>query len=161
MKGRPKTLYFSQLLNFKSNGQFKTFDISTLRRNLRNAYKIVAKGRPLFSFRMHNLRRISILLLLFSTGNLSGFNLKKLAINGNDFFSTTVLKELDENGITESPSPKPKVVKLNLKQGFVLNQIIEVYSLKGSSNELCTNHSKQFGLALRNLEAWALKSTLH
>lgn len=111
---------------------------------------------------MHNLTRISILLLLFSTGKLSGFNVKNiLAINGNDFFSTAVLKELDENGITESPSPKQKVVKLNLKQGFVLNQIIEVYSLKGSSNELCTNHSKQFGLALRNLEAWALKSTLH
>lgn len=110
---------------------------------------------------MHILRPISILLLLFSIDNLSGFKVQKHAINGNDFFSTTLLKELDENGITESPSPKEKVVKLNLKQRFALNQIIEVYSLKGSSNELCTNHSKQFGVALRNLEAWALKSTLH
>lgn len=108
---------------------------------------------------MHNFRRISILLLLFSSGNLSGLKVKKHAINGNDFFSTTLLRDLDENGITETP--KQEVVKLNLKQGFTLNQIIEVYSLKGSSNQLCTNHSKQFGLALRNLEAWALKSTLH
>lgn len=51
-----------------------------------------------------------------------------------------------------------KMVKLNLKQGLTMNQILDVYALKDSPNELCRNHSNEFGLGMRAFEPWALKS---
>ncbi|XP_050298077.1 nose resistant to fluoxetine protein 6-like [Anthonomus grandis grandis] len=50
-----------------------------------------------------------------------------------------------------------KPVKLNLKQGLTMNQILDVYALKNSKNNLCRNHSYEFAAALRAFEPWALK----
>lgn len=54
--------------------------------------------------------------------------------------------------------PKRKMVKLNMKQGLTINQILDVYSLKNAGDELCRNHSLEFGDGLRSFEPWALKS---
>lgn len=51
-----------------------------------------------------------------------------------------------------------KPVKLTMKQGLIMNQIIGTYALENAENELCRNHTKEFKLGLRTFEPWALKS---
>lgn len=60
--------------------------------------------------------------------------------------------------LTKQSKSERKMAKLNLKQGLTMNQILDVYALKDSPNELCRNHSNEFGLGMRAFEPWALKS---
>ncbi|KAF7284842.1 hypothetical protein GWI33_021485 [Rhynchophorus ferrugineus] len=46
--------------------------------------------------------------------------------------------------------------KLNSRQGLLMNQILEAYSLTTAKNDLCRNHSNEFRRALRRFEPWAL-----
>ncbi|ENN80615.1 hypothetical protein YQE_01310, partial [Dendroctonus ponderosae] len=48
--------------------------------------------------------------------------------------------------------------KLNLKQSLAMNQVVNFYTLKEASSELCRNHSMEFSAGLRSFEPWALKS---
>uniref|UniRef100_A0AAR5NZH7 Nose resistant-to-fluoxetine protein N-terminal domain-containing protein n=1 Tax=Dendroctonus ponderosae TaxID=77166 RepID=A0AAR5NZH7_DENPD len=47
--------------------------------------------------------------------------------------------------------------KLNLKQSLAMNQVVNFYTLKEASSELCRNHSMEFSAGLRSFEPWALK----
>ncbi|XP_050298552.1 nose resistant to fluoxetine protein 6-like [Anthonomus grandis grandis] len=44
-----------------------------------------------------------------------------------------------------------------MKQGLILNQILNTYGLSDVSSNMCRNHIDEFKLALRALEPWALK----
>ncbi|KAJ8971659.1 hypothetical protein NQ314_000582 [Rhamnusium bicolor] len=50
-----------------------------------------------------------------------------------------------------------KYVKLTMKQGLIMNQVISTYALADIKNSLCKNHSEEFKLGLRALEPWALQ----
>ncbi|KAK9730276.1 hypothetical protein QE152_g15331 [Popillia japonica] len=59
----------------------------------------------------------------------------------------------------DSSSVKKKLqVKLNSRQGLIMNQILSIYALDHVENELCLNHSLELKDALRSFEPWALKS---
>lgn len=60
---------------------------------------------------------------------------------------------IDDKNITEK-----KRIKLNMKQGLMMNQVLSFYTLTETENELCKNQSKEFSDGLRNFEPWALKS---
>lgn len=53
-----------------------------------------------------------------------------------------------------------KAVKLTMKQGLIMNQIIATYALTDVKQSLCFNHTEEFKLGLRALEPWALQSML-
>ncbi|XP_066146785.1 nose resistant to fluoxetine protein 6-like [Euwallacea fornicatus] len=55
------------------------------------------------------------------------------------------------------PETAKTAVKLNLKQNLLMNQVVEIYTLKDALGEPCRNHSQELAMALRNLEEWALK----
>ncbi|KAJ8920095.1 hypothetical protein NQ315_011750, partial [Exocentrus adspersus] len=48
-------------------------------------------------------------------------------------------------------------VKLTMKQGLLINQILSVYALDNAENDLCRNHTKRFKIGLRAFEPWALQ----
>ncbi|KAJ8977936.1 hypothetical protein NQ317_017404 [Molorchus minor] len=58
---------------------------------------------------------------------------------------------------TNRKDVKRKSVKLTMKQGLLMNQILSVYALENAQNEACRNHTKEFKNDLRTLEPWALK----
>ncbi|KAJ8919427.1 hypothetical protein NQ315_016523 [Exocentrus adspersus] len=57
----------------------------------------------------------------------------------------------------EFPSKQRKPVKLTMKQGLTMNQVIATYALTDVKNDLCKNHTEEFKLGLRALEPWALQ----
>ncbi|EFA01530.2 Nose resistant to fluoxetine protein 6-like Protein [Tribolium castaneum] len=59
----------------------------------------------------------------------------------------------ESNGSEKSRQP----VKLNMKQGLLMNQLLAMYTLGEESNQLCKEHSKELNVGLRALEPWALK----
>lgn len=71
-----------------------------------------------------------------------------------------------ENNITEAETGKlnnpemteRQLVKLNMKQGVLMNQVLGVYTFKDGTNQLCKNHSQEFATGLRAFEPWALRS---
>ncbi|KAG5898778.1 hypothetical protein JTB14_010988 [Gonioctena quinquepunctata] len=50
-----------------------------------------------------------------------------------------------------------KSVKLTMRQGLLMNQILGVYALENIRNGLCANHTKEFKNGLRAFEPWALQ----
>ncbi|XP_050297772.1 O-acyltransferase like protein-like isoform X2 [Anthonomus grandis grandis] len=58
---------------------------------------------------------------------------------------------------TEIKKKIRKPVKLNMKQGLIMNQILNTYGLSEVNNTLCRDHINEFKLGLRALEPWALK----
>ena len=71
-------------------------------------------------------------------------------------------ENVTENSVTENPDDAETItrrpVKLNMRQGLLMNQVVAVYALGEESNQLCKNHSKELNIGLRALEPWALKS---
>lgn len=51
-----------------------------------------------------------------------------------------------------------KSVKLSIKQGLLMNQVLNVYGLDSAKDKLCRKHIKEFRDGLRALEPWALQS---
>lgn len=49
-------------------------------------------------------------------------------------------------------------IKLNMKQGLTMNQVLSFYALTEAENELCRNDSTVFADGLRNFDTWALQS---
>lgn len=66
--------------------------------------------------------------------------------------STAAPAQGDKNSI------KRENVKLNMKQGLIMNQVLDVYALVDSKNVLCKNQSLEFKAAMRAFQPWALKS---
>ncbi|KAJ3658758.1 hypothetical protein Zmor_010479 [Zophobas morio] len=70
-------------------------------------------------------------------------------------------ENVTENSVTENPDDAETItrrpVKLNMRQGLLMNQVVAVYALGEESNQLCKNHSKELNIGLRALEPWALK----
>lgn len=71
------------------------------------------------------------------------------------------------NGLVDEPDhtvsekniyQKREPVKLNMKQGLVMNQVIALYILDKAEDRMCKNHSIEFRNGLRAFEPWALKS---
>lgn len=58
----------------------------------------------------------------------------------------------------ETNETKPEPVKLTVKQGITMNQILSVYALSDASDQRCKNHSSEFANGLRAFRPWALKS---
>ncbi|XP_017786446.1 PREDICTED: nose resistant to fluoxetine protein 6-like [Nicrophorus vespilloides] len=48
-------------------------------------------------------------------------------------------------------------MKLNTKQGIVMQQVLQVYALTDSKNDTCKKHSKEFQTALKSFQPWALQ----
>jgi hypothetical protein len=48
-------------------------------------------------------------------------------------------------------------VKLTMRQGLIMNQVIATYALT-ARDSLCRNQSEEFKKGLRSLESWALQS---
>lgn len=53
---------------------------------------------------------------------------------------------------------KKKPIKLTMRQGLLMNQVVAFYALENAENQLCKNHSKEFKSGLRAFEPWALQS---
>lgn len=64
-------------------------------------------------------------------------------------------EEIAENELQEKIR---KPVKLNMKQGLIMNQVLNTYALNDVNNSLCRDHINEFKLGLRALEPWAVKS---
>ncbi|XP_018562804.1 O-acyltransferase like protein-like [Anoplophora glabripennis] len=62
----------------------------------------------------------------------------------------------NENDSETSRKPR-KPVKLTMKQGLTMNQVIATYALSDVKNALCKNHTEEFKRGLRALEPWALQ----
>ncbi|XP_066252625.1 nose resistant to fluoxetine protein 6-like [Euwallacea similis] len=88
---------------------------------------------------MHNLSDISILVVLF--------------LSSGSFCCLT--KEHEAERVP--PETSETAVKLNLKQNLLMNQVVEIYTLKDAIGASCRNHSQELAIALRNLEEWAIK----
>lgn len=54
---------------------------------------------------------------------------------------------------------KSKIVKLTMKQGLLMNQVLATYALNNVENSVCKNHTQMFKDGLRTFEPWALNST--
>ncbi|XP_044255130.1 nose resistant to fluoxetine protein 6-like [Tribolium madens] len=50
-----------------------------------------------------------------------------------------------------------KPVKLTMKQGLVMNQVIGTYTLNDPQDPLCRKHSEEYRIGLRAMESWALQ----
>ncbi|XP_066146424.1 O-acyltransferase like protein-like isoform X1 [Euwallacea fornicatus] len=61
------------------------------------------------------------------------------------------------NGSKSPANTTRKPVKLNSKQGFIMNQILSTYGLNDVNNSLCKAHINEFKVGLRALEPWALR----
>ena len=53
---------------------------------------------------------------------------------------------------------KKGAVKLTMKQGLIMNQIIATYALNAPRDLLCKRQVEDFKNGLRSLEPWALRS---
>ncbi|KAJ8945120.1 hypothetical protein NQ318_001585 [Aromia moschata] len=62
----------------------------------------------------------------------------------------------DQNIVEIEEDRKP--IKLSMKQGLLMNQVLAVYALENVQNELCKNHTKEFKRGLRVFEPWALQN---
>lgn len=51
-----------------------------------------------------------------------------------------------------------KPVKLTMKQGLLLNQVLSFYGLENVEDDLCRKHIQEFKKSLRAFEPWALQS---
>ncbi|KAH0817641.1 hypothetical protein GEV33_005150 [Tenebrio molitor] len=49
-------------------------------------------------------------------------------------------------------------VKLTMRQGLIMNQVIATYALDTARDSLCRNQSEEFKKGLRSLESWALQT---
>lgn len=49
-------------------------------------------------------------------------------------------------------------IKLTMRQGLLMNQILSFYTLDNVQNDLCKKHIKEFKTGFRAFEPWALKS---
>ncbi|CAH0555457.1 unnamed protein product [Brassicogethes aeneus] len=67
------------------------------------------------------------------------------------------LKEALPSEIPEKKIPKRTPVKLTMKQGLLINQVLSFYALEKPEDEICMKHTKEFKEALRAFEPWALK----
>lgn len=66
---------------------------------------------------------------------------------------------IDVSKKTTKPSKKSqRAIKLNIKQGLIMNQILSTYGLNDPNNSLCKDHVNEFKSGLRALQPWALKS---
>lgn len=91
-----------------------------------------------------------------------------------DIVETTHQPNVDDQGSTEfianivqetvilqedgKDTSKYNPIKLTMKQGLLMNQVLGFYALKKSKNDECVQHSLEFNKALRAFEPWALKS---
>lgn len=62
-------------------------------------------------------------------------------------------------GVSSNNSKSSRIpIKLTMKQGLLLNQVLSAYALEDSEDELCRQHTKEFKEGLRAFEPWALQS---
>lgn len=67
--------------------------------------------------------------------------------------------ETRRSGNDSGTARKPrKPVKLTMKQGLTMNQVVATYAPSDVKNALCRNHTEEFKRGLRALEPWALQS---
>lgn len=90
-------------------------------------------------------------------------NKNPLSVGNNDKPAATKSmadgSELRRNRNDSATSGKPKKpVKLTLKQGLAMNQVVSTYALSDVQNALCRNHTEEYKKGLRALEPWALQS---
>ncbi|KAJ8973784.1 hypothetical protein NQ317_009440 [Molorchus minor] len=72
--------------------------------------------------------------------------------------SINVKKELrDPTNGSERHKKDREPVKLTMKQGLIMNQIISIYALADVKNSVCKNHTEEFKRGLRALKPWALQ----
>uniref|UniRef100_A0A6P7GWQ2 Uncharacterized protein LOC114341636 n=1 Tax=Diabrotica virgifera virgifera TaxID=50390 RepID=A0A6P7GWQ2_DIAVI len=57
----------------------------------------------------------------------------------------------------DSTLKRREPVKLTMKQGLIMNQVILTYGLTNVKNSLCKRHIEEFKSALRAFEPWALQ----
>lgn len=51
-----------------------------------------------------------------------------------------------------------KPLKLTMKQGLVMNQVIGTFTLNEPRDPLCKKHMEEYRIGLRAMETWALRS---
>ncbi|XP_030763573.1 nose resistant to fluoxetine protein 6-like [Sitophilus oryzae] len=108
---------------------------------------------------MRGCLRVSLLVFLTKSAILAVYaNEQHGQDEVNEIFTA---EDIDFSFTTEKPEEtttikKKEPVKLNLKQGLAMNQILDTYSLTDASNELCRNHSIEFSMGMRRFESWAL-----
>nr|CAI5844698.1 unnamed protein product [Callosobruchus analis] len=64
----------------------------------------------------------------------------------------------EDNGKNEVIAEQRKPVKLTMKQGLIMNQVISTYAISNVRNSLCAEHVEEFKVGLRAFEPWALQS---
>lgn len=103
---------------------------------------------------------------IFNEGNLST-SLPDADTGGDDAYTSNGIVSstgsYDDEIVMEKATskilePDRKPVKLTMRQGLILNQIIGTYALENAENELCRKHARDFKIGLRAFEPWALKS---
>ncbi|CAH1370736.1 unnamed protein product, partial [Tenebrio molitor] len=63
-----------------------------------------------------------------------------------------------QSAVTTKPTPNHRgPVKLTMRQGLIMNQVIATYALDTARDSLCRNQSEEFKKGLRSLESWALQ----
>ncbi|KAL1506751.1 hypothetical protein ABEB36_006054 [Hypothenemus hampei] len=78
--------------------------------------------------------------------------------NQNQSFTREIRSDdVNAKNATELKKKIRTPVKLNMKQGLIMNQILSTYGLNDVNSTLCRDHVNEFKLGLRALEPWALK----
>lgn len=115
--------------------------------------------KTVFNLSTFNMISFLVIFILFqnvfvrtetTTDQTSIFATNNGALN-ETFLKPTILSKIPN-------SNKRTPVKLNMKQGLIMNQVISLYVLDKAKNETCKNHSIEFRNGLRAFEPWALKS---
>ncbi|KAH1026909.1 hypothetical protein HUJ05_000504 [Dendroctonus ponderosae] len=78
-----------------------------------------------------------------------------IAEKSNKEIAREIRSSPNEPNITATKVRNP--IKLNMKQGLIMNQILNTYGLSDVNNSLCRDHVNEFKLGLRAMEPWALK----
>ncbi|GJQ80381.1 hypothetical protein Trydic_g12243 [Trypoxylus dichotomus] len=100
-------------------------------------------------------------IILFADALNETYSGKKENYVNNSLVPSIVTQKVDEIKYEESNRshnfPKKSQVKLNSRQGMIMNQMLNIYAITDVENELCLNHSSEFKASLRAFEPWALK----
>lgn len=107
-----------------------------------------------------------LLLLLFGSKYTIGKTIKNQSeilqkiTSGNYINSIKINFENLENEHIEVTSniSGSRAVKLSMRQGLLMNQILHVYGLDSAKNDVCKRHLQEFRDGLRAFEPWALQS---
>jgi hypothetical protein len=65
---------------------------------------------------------------------------------------------LAQSVVVDSEDKMSESVKLTMKQGLIMNQVLAIYALDNVEDPRCKNHTDLFKNGLRRFEPWALKS---